>query len=177
MTEELKKLCEDIKLLIPPAIAESPTGEFESFIKGLKGKVNDEELDSINRAYNYFNRLLGTITGSSQIVSAMNPTLSQGPGPTLIQGQVISPVTTLSQGQGPMLSPGQGQGQDPIIVPTIPPVRETNSTIKAQSKALDENGKKIPTQGKTPSDEQQSEMIRLLVGVSDGLKDPKGKTT
>ena len=58
---ELKKICEDIKRLVPSAIPQEPTGQFETFISGLNGKVKNSELDAIHRAHNYFNQLLGTL--------------------------------------------------------------------------------------------------------------------
>lgn len=58
MTSELKKICEDIKRLVPPAIPKDMTGPFETFMKDIKDKVSKEEFNSIHRAYNYFNRLL-----------------------------------------------------------------------------------------------------------------------
>jgi len=57
---ELKKICEDIKRLVPSAKPQEPTGQFETFISGLNGKVKNSELDAIHRAHNYFNQLLGT---------------------------------------------------------------------------------------------------------------------
>ena len=57
---EIKKLCEQIKRLVPPNKPKDPTGAFNLFISTLENekKVDKHELDSIHRAYNYFNCLI-----------------------------------------------------------------------------------------------------------------------
>ena len=58
MTDELKRLCKEIKRLVPPKEAQSPSGPFETFMKDFGPKITPQELESIHRAYNYFNRLI-----------------------------------------------------------------------------------------------------------------------
>jgi hypothetical protein len=69
MTDEVKRLCNEIKRLVPPAIPQAPTGPFQTFMNEIGPKITKPELDSIHRAYNYCNRLgeidLHTVTGSS----------------------------------------------------------------------------------------------------------------
>ena len=55
---EIKKLCQQIKRLVPPNKPKDPTGAFNLFISDLEKKVDKHELDSIHRAYNYFNCLI-----------------------------------------------------------------------------------------------------------------------
>jgi hypothetical protein len=58
MDPKLKQLCEDIKRLVPPSKAEDPTDQFSTFINGLT-HVSPKDIDSICRAYNYFNGMIG----------------------------------------------------------------------------------------------------------------------
>ena len=58
MTEEVKRLCNEIKRLVPPKQAQYTTGPFDDFMKVMKDKITPQELESIHRAYNYFNRLV-----------------------------------------------------------------------------------------------------------------------
>ena len=58
MTDEVKRLCKEIKRLVPPKEAQSPSGPFETFMKDFGPKITPQELESIHRAYNYFNRLI-----------------------------------------------------------------------------------------------------------------------
>jgi cell division septation protein DedD len=58
---EIKKLCAEIKRLVPPNKPKDPTGQFGTFIKNLESQnIKSEEIDSIHRAYNYFNCLIAT---------------------------------------------------------------------------------------------------------------------
>jgi hypothetical protein len=58
MTDEVKRLCNEIKRLVPPKIAQASTGPFDEFVSRLKDKITPQEMDSIHRAYNYFNQLV-----------------------------------------------------------------------------------------------------------------------
>jgi hypothetical protein len=60
-TLEIERLCAEIKRLVPPKKPKDPTDQFEFFINNLKkNKVDPEDIDSIHRAYNYFNCLIAT---------------------------------------------------------------------------------------------------------------------
>jgi hypothetical protein len=58
MTDEVKRLCKEIKRLVPPKEAQSPSGPFVTFMDEFKQKITKPELESIHRAFNYFNRLV-----------------------------------------------------------------------------------------------------------------------
>lgn len=78
MADELKKICEEIKRLVPPHIPQDMTGPFETFMKDIKVKVSPEEFNSIHRAYNYFNSLLGApIVNTKQepVQTPVNPAM------------------------------------------------------------------------------------------------------
>lgn len=57
---ELTTLCDEIKRLLPPSSMIDPTEQLTEFIKDLRSKgINESELVAIQRAYNYFNRMIG----------------------------------------------------------------------------------------------------------------------
>lgn len=58
MTDEVKRLCKEIKRLVPPKEAQAPSGPFVTFMDEFKQKITPQELESIHRAFNYFNRLV-----------------------------------------------------------------------------------------------------------------------
>jgi hypothetical protein len=58
MTDEVKRLCKEIKRLVPPKEAQSPSGPFVTFMAEFSEKITKQELESIHRAFNYFNRLV-----------------------------------------------------------------------------------------------------------------------
>ena len=94
---QIKKLCSEIKRLVPPNKPRDPTGQFTTFMDNLKTQnIKTEDLDSIHRAYNYFNCLIefqDTKPDTSQdksksiITSTLNPPplSSLEPKPTLNQ--------------------------------------------------------------------------------------------
>lgn len=64
---EIKKLCAEIKRLVPPNKPKDPTGQFNTFIQNLESQnIKPEEIQSIHRAYNYFNCLIATQAPKSE---------------------------------------------------------------------------------------------------------------
>lgn len=79
MTEELKKICQDIQRLVPPKDPREPTGPFLDFIGGLKNKVKDDDIEAIIRAYNYFNCLVSaSLSMPAKISTAAKDETSTG---------------------------------------------------------------------------------------------------
>ena len=78
---QIKKLCEEIKQLIPPDKPKDPTDQFEVFIHNLRLQhIKEEEIVSIHRAYNYFNCLIAT--QNPKPVSEEPPVSSTGANPS-----------------------------------------------------------------------------------------------
>jgi hypothetical protein len=68
---DVTKLCDEIKHLLPPAVMIDPTDQMMVLIQSLRGRgINESELEAIQRAYNYFNSMIG------QTQPLSNPTLS-----------------------------------------------------------------------------------------------------
>lgn len=77
---EIKKLCAEIKRLVPPNKPKDPTGQFGTFIKNLESQnIKSEEIDSIHRAYNYFNCLIATQAPKSEDQENSTPMSSTAP--------------------------------------------------------------------------------------------------
>jgi len=62
MTDQahLLRLCQEIASMVPShKLPDTATPQFTQFIKDLREKVKEHEINSIIRAYNYFNYLMG----------------------------------------------------------------------------------------------------------------------
>jgi hypothetical protein len=119
MTDEVKRLCNEIKRLVPPNKAQSTTGPFDVFIKELGPKITPQELDSIHRAYNYFNRLvtldLNTPVAESKEVNTGNAGAKKddqsGSGAGAGSGAVDASLPPKpNQSLGQLKNPGTGVG-------------------------------------------------------------------
>ncbi len=100
---EIKKLCAEIKRLVPPNKPKDPTGQFGTFIQNLESQnIKKEEIESIHRAYNYFNCLIATQVPKPEEQEKSTPSSTTAPSSstalhTPLESTPLNPKPTAEQ--------------------------------------------------------------------------------
>lgn len=92
---EIKKLCSEIKRLVPPNEPKDPTDQFSTFIKNLESQnIKPEEIQSIHRAYNYFNCLIASQAPKPEDQEKSTPSSSSSTSTNTPTPKSLEPKTT-----------------------------------------------------------------------------------
>jgi len=156
MTDEVKRLCKEIKRLVPPKEAQYTTGPFETFMKDFGPKITPQELMSIHRAYNYFNRLVEIDLNTPVVAEpkGANPGAESGSKDDNTGGKD-------DKAGGKDDKPETGSKENKP---------EVGASLKLSSPGGTESGNLAP-KASTIDEPTTEEMIQILVGLMEAKKD------